>query len=238
MGAWNKDGWHGYWHVERPHAVMAHMVGMGGKHQQGKKLGFKVPVSSAHASFVALRAPACCYRGETGCIFTRLWCCIEGSETGNTVTLVCRGPGQRGLRTQCNGKCSCCSRALDGRTGAQVARWWHYEATQMLQGQRLFRSSTDAQPFPRMLVLDPAVLVKAATREELLAMYEGLVLAGLLSHRVWRWPLLDCTSWRIQQKADHWTGVYDPTVIPYGGTAALACYDLDMTWNHCMEVRI
>ena len=42
MGGWNKDGWHGYWHVDRPHSVMAHMVGIGGKHQHGKKLGFKV----------------------------------------------------------------------------------------------------------------------------------------------------------------------------------------------------
>jgi hypothetical protein len=42
MGAWNKDGDKGYWHVDRPHAVMAHMCGMAGKHQHGKKLGFKV----------------------------------------------------------------------------------------------------------------------------------------------------------------------------------------------------
>lgn len=42
MGAWNKDGHKGYWHVDRPHAVTAHMVGIGGKHQHGKKLGFKV----------------------------------------------------------------------------------------------------------------------------------------------------------------------------------------------------
>jgi hypothetical protein len=42
MGGWNKDGWHGYWYIDRPHSVMAHMVGMGGQHQNGKKLGFKV----------------------------------------------------------------------------------------------------------------------------------------------------------------------------------------------------
>ena len=42
MGGWNKDGWHGYWHIDQPHVVIAHMVGIGGKHQQGKKLGFKV----------------------------------------------------------------------------------------------------------------------------------------------------------------------------------------------------
>jgi hypothetical protein len=42
MGGWNKDGWHGYWHIDHPHSVMAHMVGIGGKHQHGKKLGFKV----------------------------------------------------------------------------------------------------------------------------------------------------------------------------------------------------
>ena len=42
MGAWHQHGRRGYWHVPRPHAVMAHMVGSGGAHQHGKKLAFKV----------------------------------------------------------------------------------------------------------------------------------------------------------------------------------------------------
>jgi hypothetical protein len=64
MGGWNKDGWNGYWHVDRPHSVMAHMVGIGGKHQHGKKLGFKarcgccrlVPSPSNRSSWSAARA--------------------------------------------------------------------------------------------------------------------------------------------------------------------------------------
>ena len=122
----------------------------------------------------------------------------------------------------------------------QVGGWWHYEATQMLQGERLFWSSTTAHPFPRMLVLDPAILVKAASRDELLKMHRGLVIAGHLSNRVWEWPLLDCASKRIAQSADakkHWTGVFDNSVLPYGGPGDLKCIDLDLTWNYCMEVR-
>jgi hypothetical protein len=41
-GAWNKDGHHGYWHIEHPHVVIAHIVGIGGQHQHGKKIAFKV----------------------------------------------------------------------------------------------------------------------------------------------------------------------------------------------------
>jgi hypothetical protein len=121
----------------------------------------------------------------------------------------------------------------------QVARWWHYEATQMLQGLKLFWSSTDAHPFPRMLVLDPAILVQASSRDELLALHHGIILAGYLSQRVWHWPLLDCSSKRIGQSTSprHWHGVFDNTVLPYGGLGNVKCIDLDLTWNVCMEVR-
>ena len=43
IGGWGHDaGMQGYWHIDQPHVVFAHMVGIGGKHQHGKKLGFKV----------------------------------------------------------------------------------------------------------------------------------------------------------------------------------------------------
>lgn len=58
MGAWNKDGERGYWHIDRPHAVIAHMVGIGGKHQQGKKLGFKVQLIGNKAQVIGLATSA------------------------------------------------------------------------------------------------------------------------------------------------------------------------------------
>jgi hypothetical protein len=109
----------------------------------------------------------------------------------------------------------------------------------MLQGTKLFWSSTTQHPFPRMLVLDPAIRVKAASRDELLSMLTGLIIAGHLSDRVWLWPLLDCSSKRIAQsrKAKHWSGTFDNTVLPYGGPGNVKCIDLDLTWNYCMQVR-
>ena len=43
IGAWDGDaGMQGYWHIDQPHVVMAHMVGIDGLYEHGKKLGFKV----------------------------------------------------------------------------------------------------------------------------------------------------------------------------------------------------
>jgi hypothetical protein len=128
--------------------------------------------------------------------------------------------------------------ALEALKSMQVGGWWHYEATQMLHGLRLFWSSTKEHPFPRMLVLDPKIHVKATSQDELMKMHLGLILAGLLSDRVWQWPLLDCSGMRVHQSNDakHWTRVFDNRVLPYGGPADLKCIDLELTWNYCMEV--
>lgn len=69
-------------------------------------------------------------------------------------------------------------------------------------------------------------------------MLAGLVIAGLLSDRVWVWPALDCSGSRVRQSPNrkHWTGVFDPSVLPYGGSGNLKCLDLELTWNYCFEV--
>jgi hypothetical protein len=65
MGAWNRHGWNGFWHIEHPHVVMAHMVGIGGQHQQGKKLGFKVIFTRHRIATLLLRSSGCtCCRSQ------------------------------------------------------------------------------------------------------------------------------------------------------------------------------
>ena len=110
----------------------------------------------------------------------------------------------------------------------------------MLHGMKLFWSSSDMYPMPRLLVLDPSILVKARTADELMKMHRGLIVMGLMMDRVWVWPPLDCHGKRSKQSSDpkHWMGVYDPEILPFGGPKNLKCLDFTLTWNNCMEVRV
>jgi hypothetical protein len=89
-------------------------------------------------------------------------------------------------------------------------------------------------------LLDPATRVKASSKPDLMRMLAGLVIAGHLSDRVLVWPALDCSGSRIRRSPDrrHWTGVFDASVLPYGGPEDVKCLDLDLTWNYCFEVRL
>lgn len=109
----------------------------------------------------------------------------------------------------------------------------------MLYGAKIFWSSTEAAPYPPLLVLDPSISLHAASADELLRMHAGLVTAGLLSKRVWVWPPFECSSRRAEpsREARHWTGTKDRNVLPFGGPGHLQCLDLTLTWNYCMEVR-
>lgn len=130
-------------------------------------------------------------------------------------------------------------KATTSGTRAQVARWWHYDATRLLHGQRIFWSSSAAHPFPRLLLLSPHTpLATAASSADLKRMLLGLVIAGHLSERTWVWPALRCDSTRFRRADEpwRWTGVDDAEALPYGGRDALRCIDLELTWNGCMEV--
>ena len=110
----------------------------------------------------------------------------------------------------------------------------------MLHGLKLFWSSSDKYPMPRLLVLDPSILVKAKSVDELMKMHHGLIVMGLMMHRVWVWPPLDCHGKRSILSSDpkHWMGSFDSSILPYGGPKNLKCLDLTLTWNYCMEVQL
>lgn len=121
----------------------------------------------------------------------------------------------------------------------QAPGWWHYDATKMLYGEGIFFSSTKEQPLPRLLVLDPAIQLKAASHAEMKGLHLGLIVAGHISNRVWVWPSVNCSSERFRQERseENWMGVMDSEVLFYGGPNNLKCMDLTLTWNYCMEVR-
>ena len=108
-----------------------------------------------------------------------------------------------------------------------------------MYGDGIFFSSREEQPLPPLLVLDPSIQLKAASKNEMKGLHLGLILAGYLSNRVWVWPSVDCSSKRFYQDRSPgiWTGTKDMEALFYGGPDNLHCIDLELTWNYCYEVR-